>query len=183
MCFLAVLLLAFWSTSILAADREFAGLNFGVGVSLTVDVGDNDRVDAASIVDGLVRIDEESNARARIMLESHYFFTPKGGSDGKFLSVVDSPNFGVGPFVAIQPGTDEIIEAIGLGVMFGFKRNIKDKSDNSSWNIGIGAVVDPNVRTLGSGLTKNEPLPGMETEVRFREMAQVGVLVLVSFTF
>ena len=166
-----------------SADSEFAGLNFGVGLSLTVDVGDNDRIDEASIVDGLVRVDRESNSRARIMLESHYFFTPSGGRDGKFLALVDKQNFGVAPFVAIQPGTDDIIEAIGPGVMVGFKRATADENDNSSWNLGIGAVVDPNVQTLGSGLSRNQPLPGMETEVRFREKAQVGVLVLVSFTF
>jgi hypothetical protein len=39
----------------------------------------------------------------------------------------------------LQPGTDEIIDAIGLGVMFGWKRRNASKG---SWNIGIGRVVD-----------------------------------------
>ena len=41
-------------TSASETSRDFAGLRFGVGVSLTVDIGDNDRVDEASIVDAKV---------------------------------------------------------------------------------------------------------------------------------
>jgi hypothetical protein len=52
---------------------------------------------------------------------------------------IPKKTFGFGPFVSLQPGTDEIIDAIGLGVMFGWKRRNASKG---SWNIGIGRVVD-----------------------------------------
>lgn len=180
---LLALLFAFTFPIAQAADgdgvRQFAGLNFGVGLSLTVDTGDHDRIDEAQIIDGLVRVDKESNARARIMLESHYFFTP-GKAGGNFLRV-NNGNWGVGPFVALQPGTDEIIEAIAAGIMIGFKRN--GSTSGGSWNFGLGVVVDPNVQILGDGFIENSPPPGTETIVRFKEASQVGVLLITSFSF
>lgn len=171
------------SYSVSYAQREFAGLNFGVGLSLTHDLGGNDRVDSASVVNGIVRVDNEDNDIARIMLESHYFFTPK--RPFWFNSNIVESQWGWGPFVALQPGTNEIIEAIGLGVMFGFKRK-KDENgekDTSSWNIGLGLVVDPNVKVLGDGIEENKPLPSGETEVRFKEKSQWGALIISSFSF
>ena len=126
-----------------AEDGEFAGLDLGVGLSLTLDLGDNDRVDDAEIVDGIVRVSDENNARARIMLESHYFFPGKGS----FFGIVQEGNWGIGPFIAVQPGSDDIIDAIRGGLMLGFRRA---DNGNSSWNFGLGVVVDPNVKILGN---------------------------------
>lgn len=77
-----------------------------------------------------------------------------------------------------------MIQAIALGVMVGFKRNDKP-DDTSSWNIGIGAVVDPSVKVLGDGLEVNAPLPAGENEkeVRLQDKSQWGVVVLTSFSF
>lgn len=147
------------------AEKEFAGLNFGVGVSLTHDLGSHDRVKAASLANGIVRVDTEHNDVARIMLESHYFFTPEKKLMGK--------QWGWGPFVSLQPGSDQIIEAVGLGVMLGLKRNT-DTNDTSSWNIGIGAVTDPNVKVLGDGIAKNQPLPTGESEIRYNRDEAMG---------
>ena len=158
-----------------AAARTFAGLNFGVGVSLTVDTGDRDRIDEATIVDGIVRAHKESNSRARVILESHYFFTPN-----KDLFNVKAGDWGVGPFIGLQPGTDEIIEALGAGIMIGFKRG---GEKTSSWNLGLGVMVDPNVQVLGDGFDENRAPPGNETSVRFKEDSQVGILLITSFAF
>lgn len=77
--------------------RSFAGIDFGVGISVTMDFGGIDRVEAAELVNGVVRVTAEDDARARIMLESHYFFPGRGD----FLGV-SADNWGYGPFVAIQ---------------------------------------------------------------------------------
>lgn len=154
---------------------EFAGLKLGVGLSLTIDLGDNDRIEEAAIVDGIVRVSDENNSRARIMLESHYFFT----GNKRFLGS-SAGNWGIGPFIAVQPGSDEIIEAIGGGVMVGFRRA---GDSNSSWNLGLGIVVDPDVRILGDGFTANQPPPGSETDIRFKEKSQAGLLIISSFSF
>ncbi len=156
--------------------RDFAGLKFGVGLSLTMDTGKNDRVNEANVVNDIVRVTEDSNDIPRIMLESHYFFKP----DVTFMKAVKAENWGHGPFVALQPGTEDIIEAISLGWMFGFKR---EDSKTNSWNIGIGMVVDPNVKILGDGIEENQPLPTGETEVRLKETSQWGIIILTSFSF
>lgn len=156
-------------------QRDFAGLSFGVGLSLTVDTGENDRVNKAQIVNDIVRVDDVDDTVARVMLESHYFFLP----DKRFINVRPG-NWGFGPFVALQPGTDEVIEAVGMGLMFGFKR---PGESSDSWNFGIGAVVDPNVQILGDGFVANEAPPAGEMQVRFKEKSQTGVLFLVSFGF
>lgn len=165
-----IFLIVTLTTSVVhAQENQFAGMQFGVGLSLTIDLGQNDRINQANLDENnIVRITSENNDVPRIMLESHYFFTPKGD------------DFGIGPFVALQPGTDEIIEAIGMGVMVGFKRGAEN---NSSWNIGIGAVVDPSVKILGDGVRENQALPSGETQIRFKETSQWGLLLVVSFTY
>lgn len=156
--------------------RDFAGLNMGVGLSLTLDVGEHDRVTEAEVVDGIVRVSNEDNARARIMLESHFFFQPSR----PFLHTsVQEFDWGVGPFVAIQPGEKDLVDAIALGVMVGFRR----PNTSNSWNIGLGYVVDPNTKTLGDGLAANKPLPPGETQIRYKEQDQGGVVILTSFSF
>jgi len=153
---------------------SFAGLQFGVGVSLTDDIGNNKRVGRATVVNGVVRVTEEENDIARVMLESHYFFTP----DFDFL--VSKEQWGWGPFISLQPGTNEIIEAVGVGLMLGFKR---ESHSLSSWNIGLGFVIDPSVSILGDGVKENQPVPVGEQTVRFKETSQIGLLLLTSFSF
>ena len=154
--------------------QKFGGLEFGVGISLTIDIGSNDRVSEAELVNGIVRVKDSDNSRARLMLESHYFFKNQQPVLG--LPVGD---VGFGPFMALQPGTDEIIEAVALGAMIGFRKG----TGSESFNIGIGMIVDPNTRILGDGLKANGPLPTGETEIRYKEEPQTGVVILASFAF
>ncbi|MDP1028202.1 hypothetical protein Q5H91_13340 [Sphingomonas sp. KR1UV-12] len=151
-----------------ATDADWSKFKLGAGLSFTLDVGKLDRISEAVIVDGKVRVTHQNNGRARIMLEGHHFFAS------------NSAKTGVGPFIAVQPGSSEIIEAIGMGVMIGFRHNTKS---TQSFNIGVGIVLDPNTRVLGDGFRENQPPPGNETEVRYRETLQTGILVLTSFSF
>jgi hypothetical protein len=165
-----------------AQQREFGGLTLGVGLSLTRDLGKSDRVNNATIIGGIVRVTDERNEVARVMLESHYFFVPKGDLNVLGLSKVPEKQWGHGPFVAIQPGSNEIVEALAFGWMWGFKRS-EDVKDTNSWNIGIGFVVDPKVKVLGDGFVANQPPPAGETEVRYKEKGQWGLLIISSFSF
>ncbi len=158
----------------------FGGIDFGGGISFTLDIGTSDRISDAALVNNIVRVNDENNGRARIMLESHYLFTPM--NDIPFLGLENTraqKQWGWGPFIALQPGTDDVIEAVGMGVMFGVRRGAGDQS----FNLGFGVVVDPNTRILGEGLLPNKPLPIGETAVRYKEEMQTGILILSSFSF
>jgi hypothetical protein len=138
--------------------QMFAGLKFGVGVALTVGIGEKPCIESATIVEGKVRVQEERDAVATVMLESHYLFE---------MSKIGNREWGLGPFVGIQPGgSDEIIEAFGLGVMIGFKRK---PTDTSSWNLGVAYIVDPSVKVLGDGFEENQEPPPGEKEVRLKK--------------
>lgn len=113
--------------------QTFGGLDLGVGLSFTLDVGKLDRISRASVVNGVVRTDDQDNGRARIMLESHYFFTPCTWNflglknpcetkDGYRVADPKLARWGLGPFIAIQPGSENIIDAIGMGIMVGARR-------------------------------------------------------------
>jgi hypothetical protein len=68
--------------------------------------------------------------------------------------IVAIPMRGWGPFVAVQPGSEETIAAVGGGLLWGWRR-APDKSH--SFNVGIGVLADQNVSTLGDGIRQNEP--------------------------
>lgn len=163
------------------AGKDFAGLHFGAGVAFTRTFG-RDRIETAINDNGIVRVDGEKNAIPRVMLETHFFLTPKQWSE--LFSTWDySDNekgkFGVGPFVAIQPGSDLIIQAIAVGLMAGFKDPIY-KDASHSWNIGLGISVEPSSKTLGDGLKPNEPVPTGAT-VRTQSRSLAGFTALVSY--
>lgn len=167
------------------ADKRFAGFNFGVALGVVVKAGKRDLVQTAAVdPNGIVRIERDNNTTANLLLESHYFYTPQAS----FLGLVDSRNWGHGPFVAVQPGTENIIQSVGAGWMIGFKRSsivaqdlARDRGD--SFNIGIGVMVNPNAQVLGDGVQKNQPLPSGETSVRLRKTTEMGYLITFSYSF
>jgi hypothetical protein len=152
------------------ATGNFQGLNFGLGVGVTSTFS-NRQVRSAQVVNGTVRVDDAARTAASVLLESHYFFTNEC-----------HPLWAHGPFVGIKPGgeNNQIIESIGLGWMWGFRHA---KTSNSSWNIGVAGTITPNARLLGDGVSRNQPLPAGETEVRFKNATLGGVMVLVSFSW
>lgn len=153
-------------------DR-FTQAGFGLGLTLTVDTGRNDRVDEASIVNDIVRVDKDSNVRARLMLEGHVWLMCKKKSDGS----CDANRTASGPFISLQPGSEKIIDAAGIGWMWRFPDKLfRDKA----LNLGIGIVVDDDVQILGDGFEENQPPPPGETQVRFRNTDQAGVFIIAS---
>ena len=165
-----------------AANRDFLGIRFGIAFGMAATVWADDRVEEAEVVEGIVRVNKTTNHQARVLLETHYFWRWKDEEvpievDGE-RQVIDVADIGIGPFAAIQSSGDEILEAIGMGVMVGFKRDSR-----SSFNVGGGVLLDPAVKTLADGIRANEPLPPGESAVRFQEEPRWGLLVLASFSF
>lgn len=166
-----------------ALNREnvLEGLGFGLGIALTYDVGSNDRVKSAQLVNNIVRVTDQENVTARFLLESHYFFTP----DRNFLGL-DSKDWGIGPFIALEAGSDPVIQAMGAGLMVGLRRPNDEPNkpkSKQSFNFGLGFIYDLDSQLLGEGIIANQPLPEGETEIRFRNKEQFGILALTSFSF
>lgn len=177
--------------------RKFAGLKFGAGLSVTRDLGGRDRIgDVRLDANRRVRVFDRNNTPARVMVESHYFFTPchsflsirynecewvKDATDKKWRQVVDNrARWGWGPFVALQPGGNDVIDAIGAGLMVGFRRGLQT---NESFNLGFGIVVDPNTKVLARDIEEGGLLPPNETDIRLEDTTQTGLLFLASFSF
>jgi hypothetical protein len=184
---------------VLIAGKNFTSARFGVGISVTTDLHGDSRVDEAELVNGVVRIKKDSDVRTRVMLETHVFakgfnrlpvVTDNATDEPRISTDVSSvtsdtptvPMVGLGPFIAVQPGSDEIIESVAVGVMIGWRRT-QNLKDTSSLNIGIGYVVDPNTQVLGAGIRPNQTLPNGETAIRYRKTNQGGVLLVTSFSF
>ncbi|TZG26438.1 hypothetical protein [Sphingomonas montanisoli] len=161
--------------------QTFGGIEFGVGAAFTYDLGKHNRIRDASVVGGVVRVKNSDNVKARLVLESHYLFTPKVS----FLGLISNryekqPKWGFGPFVALQPGSDAVIDAIGAGIMVGFRRS---PEATDSFNIGIGVMYDIDSKVLGDGIEENQPLPPGEIDIRYKQREQSGFLVMSSYSF
>lgn len=164
------------SATATGAANDLSGFKFGVALGVALDQGDEDPVEKAQVVNGIIRVDKDNETVARFMLETHFFFK----TDLKFLGEVDEKNWGHGPFVAFQPGSNNsLIDSVGIGWMIGFKRS----DSSNSWNFGVGVIVDPDAQILGDGLKANQPLPEGETNIRYKTTDQWGALFLTSCTF
>ncbi|MDA0737679.1 MAG: hypothetical protein O2999_00775 [Nitrospirae bacterium] len=97
------------------ADEQFQGFGFGIAIGALIDTGKRDRIESANLdPNGIVRVERDSNVRANFLLESHYFFTPDynfpfGDLGGTYFDWVEKGNWGHGPFVAVQPGSEDLI--------------------------------------------------------------------------
>jgi len=178
------------------AESRFLKFGFSFGLGVSVDLDGGDRVDEAVLDEnGIVRVKKESNEVPRLFLETHYFFEGKqkyyvaGGSECPAGSITPCRDkrlpatWGHGPFVGIQSSDDEVLDAFALGWMFGFRRNGVTTTSDNSFNLGIGLLIDRQVKTLGDGIVANQPLPDGETEIRLKEESRLGAVVVASFSF
>jgi hypothetical protein len=195
------------------ATIDFQGAGFGAGLAAVVNLSGHKRVADAEVVGGVVRVTKQNDLTPRVLLNLHYFFSgacskayrlklegridetvkqaagrwcavsqiTDNGNGGKSANhLVLTPMRGWGPFIAVQPGSEQTIQAVGAGVLYGFRRQ-PDKTD--SFNLGIGVVLEQNVKELGDGIEANKPLPPGETQVRFKESGRVGLLIMGSWAF
>ena len=105
-----ILLCWFQADYVLGADantvapENWRNYGFGVALTYTQHLGNQVPVKNAQVVNGVVRVTEENNALPRVMLETHYFFKPKHD----FLGSVPKNEWGWGPFIGVQPGSNNI---------------------------------------------------------------------------
>lgn len=203
---ISVLSFAFiYPVSTVAQEGGNKGLSsFGAGPAVTLNLTNRDRVDEANLDENnIIRLTEQSDASVGIFLEAHYLwevdqllpFIPlkcpgavknttfkKGDqrtSTHKPYISSQTTKCGFGPFVGVQPGgSDEIIEGIGAGVMWGFKGTGNNPFGSTQLNIGLGVFVDPTVQTLGAGQFQDQMLPAGETEIRLQEDFQTNFMII-----
>ena len=120
---------------------------------------------SVTVVNGMVRIDNERNDLVRFMPEMHIW-----------IDRWDEQRWSWGPFLTVAPGS-RIIDAVGFGLMMGYRPH---QTDQYSFNFGIGGTLDLDTRVLGDGLVANEALPPGETSARTKQTTAAGLLVLFS---
>ncbi len=158
------------------AAAQFKGINFGIGLGVSADFH-GDVVQRVEVINDTVRVTEKKTALPRVFLESHYFIVTPGVA-----------RVGIGPFVAIQAGGDEILNAIGAGVMVGWRRTRvvgegnSARVDDSSFNLGAGVLLDSKAQVLRSGVRENHPVPADSASNLIEETSQWGFFVTFSFT-
>jgi hypothetical protein len=89
----------------------------------------------------------------------------------------------MGFFVAVQPGSDELIDAVGAGWMWRWPDKLRLGGERVL-NIGIGLISDPNVDELGDGFVENEKAPldpnGVPQQVRLKKTDRTGWFITAS---
>lgn len=194
------------ATQMEEATKSFLGLKWGLGIGVMGGFGGGTAVEKASLVgpNKIVRVDEEGDMRPQMFLEMHVFLEDFGskmeswrsykkrmsdyrkkaegvqGGVPPMMQEDEAPLRGFGPFIALQGGDDEVINALALGVMWGFRRDAKA---SNSVNVGLGLSFDPSVQVLGHGIEEGQQLPPGETELRFKKEGQFGWAFMASFTF
>ncbi len=152
------------------SEKDYLGLKWGLGVGYSF--GFDDAVDEAEIVDGVVRVSSNKRDQPRALLEFHkYFWCNDNGRDG---------TRGCGPFVAVSATSDDVLAGVGLGFMWGRKSSA---DDTEGFSIGIGAMLDADVKDLADGFEANQPPPGAEMEVRFETESRWSAILFVTRTF
>jgi len=152
------------------SENWFNKLGVGGAIGWTHNLG-RSRVEEASVVDGVVRVDAKQNDSVRPWVEVHAWFNEWGGTTAR-------PRWGLGPFVAVAPGSN-FVDAVAMGVMLGRKYKTEGNS-NLSFNLAIGGALELNAKVLGDGVTANQPPPGSETSARTKTTSLGSLLVMFS---
>jgi hypothetical protein len=155
---------------------DFAGWGFGVGLSFTdslrVDLVDPE--DVSVDADGVLHVERFRNARARMLFESHHTF--------QWTSSV-----AVGPFIAVQPGEVNLLDAAGLGVLFELNRPVRNEDTGRlepsavSFNFGIGVMVEFAAHRLREGFADGLPVPSSAAPTVEREQAVFMAMTTFGF--
>ncbi|RZA07163.1 MAG: hypothetical protein EOO68_03810 [Moraxellaceae bacterium] len=152
------------------SEGNFLGLTWGLGFGYTF--SSDEAIDEAEIVDGVVRVKSNKKQQPRMVLEFHRFlWCNNGAKDG---------TRGCGPFVAVSATSDEILQGVGMGFMYGLKAK---KGEPEGFSIGIGAMLDADVKDLADGFNENQPVPTGETSIRYKNESRWSALIFVTRTF
>ena len=155
----------------LKGKNQFMGQNFGIGFA--VSFTDTTIVNDASVVNGKVVANSTIDKEARVLLEFHtHIACNDSGKNG---------DFGCGPFAAIATTQQDVIGGVGLGWLWSWRN--KSSNDGSGFSLGIGAILDNDVKDLATGFSVGNNLPTGETEIRYSSESRVSYLLFITNTF
>lgn len=163
--------------------QSFFGNNFGVAIGISRALGTHP-IDSASVVNGIVRVEDSRSTRPLIAFEAHRYMYSGSTSN-------DTRAFAHGPFVSVQTASDSSsLTSFGVGWMFGWsdpigsgKKSTVDGEQQHSlmgWNLGIGIMLDSQSKRLGDGLHANQPLPSGESQIRYKTTSGKSLFFIVS---
>lgn len=156
-----------------AAETQFMGISFGVGVGISY--SEDERISEAEVAaNGTIRATKTETQEPRVILESHYYGWCK-------TPACNEGSFGIGPFFGIVAKDDKLISAFALGVMVGWKDT--KRTDSDGFSVGLGLLLDSDVKSLADGFEEGQPLPEGETEPQFEEKSRWGALLFFTRTF
>ena len=147
---------------------KFAGFNFGIGIAAIK--FDGPSIGNVDISDGSVFVRDKHDIDTTILFETHRFFP------------LEKNDAGIGPFVAASLAQKDGADPLSLfatGVMMGWKR----KNSSSSWNIGLGFIVDTNALELREGITDGTSTTITNPNDLIRTVNQNGFVLLFSATW
>jgi hypothetical protein len=164
-----------------SGDSPFTGWGFGSGIIFLAKGTGPDRVSQASIdVNGIVHVDTRNNTSTGLALEIHHFFYSHKNSS-------DHPTWGMGPFVGLQAGTSNIINAVGVGWMVGWKALPGNTDSHAAFNLGVGYAGIPTVQSLGDEFKDGQKAPvdkdGKPLPIRYFTHDSGAFMFMASFTF
>jgi hypothetical protein len=152
------------------SESEFLGLKWGIGLGLSRAWAST--VDEAEVSGGIVRATSERSELPRVVLEYHkYLWCNKGGRVG---------TRGCGPFVAAAATDKKFLSGVGLGLMYGVKARAEE---SEGFSVGLGAILDGSVKSLGEGVVVNAAPPSGESAVRYETRGRWATLLFVSRSF
>ena len=161
---------------------------FGVALGLSWNAYGPDIVNNASIdANGIVRVNTRANTNAGFMLESHYYVLPRAKKANPDNGKVpfDTRAVGFGPFVCAQPGSSQIITAVGAGLMFGWRR--QTGVTPSGFGLGFGYEAIPSAQVLGSEFVNGQPAPlgpdKLPLPLRYETQDKGSILFILSVSF
>jgi hypothetical protein len=154
-----------------AAAANFMDLSWGLGFGFSF--GLEQAIDEAEVVDGVIRVTKDRTDQPRALFEFHRYFWCN-----KRETLTDR---GCGPFLAVAATQDKVLAGVGVGMMFGLRS--KNPTDKEGFSVGVGGILDGDVKSLADGFKKNEPLPPGETTIRFEEKARWSGILFVTRSF
>lgn len=174
-----VLILMLFSTAPARAQGvppDFAGFGWGVGFAFT-DSLRADLVDPEDVtVDekGFLSVARFNNVSAGLVLESHVTFQLRR-------------SVAVGPYFSVTPDTENLVKAVGLGILFELNRPQLNPVTNQfepspvSFNIGVGVNIIFDATLLRPGFVDGVHVPNNQDPTVTRERAVLQLMSTVGF--